>query len=144
MRKSIKKLGKDVPFVSEHITESEQKRIHKYLPKCKTEDEVKELFDSDQELPVEIDYSALLQGMTVEVQAMKEYNKYQNREPIVVNNYVHPAEAKVDVNIPETKINNVMPEQKAPDVKIDNHVTVPDKRRGEKEIIEAIKKIADG
>jgi hypothetical protein len=78
-RKALKRIGKDVPFLSNNISQEEQDRIHNALPGCTSEAEIKSVFETQLLTPavkefvqIATDYSHLIEAMKLEVTAIKE------------------------------------------------------------------------
>lgn len=144
MRKAAKHIGKDVQFLSDAIAECEQARIHAGLPGCKCEDDIKALFEprvTDTVAPVyeRPDYTALIEAMKLEVQAIKSQPTPQ---PITVNNYLPEAKPVVNVAAQEpATVTVTVPDQPAPVVNVTNEIKA-DKPDEARDVVKAIRKLA--
>jgi hypothetical protein len=151
MRKSMKRIGKDVAFVSDTIPLGVQANIHAKLADCKCEDDIRALFtisETVSETPPIVyeqpDYSGLLEAMRLEVEAIKSIptpwnitvNNQQPSAPVV---NMSAAEApNVTVNVPESVVNvSVEPTPVTIDVKQDDSVA------DRKEFIKRVRKLSD-
>jgi hypothetical protein len=145
MRKACKRIGKDVPFVSDAIPLAVQETIHKALPDCKCEEEIKVIFQS-QELNtpevmefqkiVQPDYSSLIEAMRMEVQAIKA-----QPNPVTINNYLPEAKPVVNMTQEPANVTVNMPEQAAPVVNVTNEVKTDNAEQ--KEFVKRIRKLSE-
>lgn len=77
-RKAVKRVGKDVDFVSETIPAELQARIHALLPDCKCADDVRMVFNIKDE-PIEVttefkqlpDFSSVIKGLRIALDSYK-------------------------------------------------------------------------
>lgn len=99
-RKAMKKIGKDVTFVDDLIPPATLEILHNGLPACKSEEDIRALFDGVQETPVvKPDWTELKNLVAQEIEAIKASKQQQ---PVNVTVHNHPGEPPI-VNIPETK-----------------------------------------
>lgn len=138
MRKALKHIGKDVTFVSDTIPAEISASIHKALPGCKTEDEVRALFAGDVPVKAEPDQAIMALSDSIR-EAVKVMNTPEAPPPnYTINltaqmpqpgepsvNVMVPQQAApvVNVNVPEQiPVVNVSVDQPAPVVNVTNEV----------------------